>query len=253
MLAEEDKLFKMVSKEILKELSRIYLETQKDVLKELLAIQAINKATNSTAISRELLLADTLTRINKSIQIMADNSNNLLTANLIDTYTRTYTTVSETLKKLGALTTDIIPADVEDIIKQPWSGVSFSENIWYNRDVLIHKAKDTISKGLIRGNSPHEMATELSKTMGSSYNNARRLVETEISAAQTRANIDNYKNNGIDKVEISAILDTKACKTCKQHDSNIVLVEKGILGKDLPPFHPNCRCTTIPVVDIPED
>lgn len=252
LIEEEDRIYKSNTKAILKELSNIYLETQRDVLKELLALRAINRASNNTAISREILLEDTLNRITRSIAILADNYNNLLTTNLTNTYTQTYVTVSDSLREVGALTTDIIPANVEDIIKANWSGTSFSNRIWYNRDTLIHKAKDTLSKGLIRGESYHNMASEITKTMGSSYSAARRLVETEVQVAQIKANVDNYKNNGIEKVEISAVLDKKVCNDCKEYDGKIVVVEKGIIGKDLPPFHPSCRCTTLPVIDIPD-
>lgn len=253
LTSEQDRIYEEAAEDILNAISEVYMEVQEEIMRELAALRTLNRASNNTAISRELLLEDTLERIEKQIQILADNTDNLLTENLTDTYTQTYMTVNDSLREAGALTTDIIPANIEDIIKANWSGATFSERIWHNRDVLVFRAKETISKGLIRGESYHNMASELSQTMSSSYSNARRLIETEIQVAQIKANIDNYSNNDIQKVEISSILDNRRCSHCEEHDGSIVSVEDGVIGGDLPPFHPMCRCTTIPVIDIPDE
>ena len=253
LTGEQDRIYEEAVDDILNAISEMYLEVQGEVLRELAALRQMNLASGNTARSRELLLEETLERIEKTLDVLADNTDNLLTENLTDTYTQTYMTVNDSLREAGALTTDIIPANIEDIIKANWSGVVFSERIWHNRDVLVFRAKETLSKGLIRGESYHNMASELSRTMGSSYSNARRLIETEVQVAQIKANIDNYRNNDIEKVEISAILDSKVCGHCNEHDGSIVSVQDGVIGGDLPPFHPMCRCTTIPVIDIDEE
>ena len=253
LTSEQDSIYESAVEDILNAISEMYLEAQEEILRELTALRALNNASNNTARSRELLLEETLERIEKSIQILAENTDNLLTENLTDTYTQTYTTVSDSLRMAGALTTDIIPANIEDIIKANWSGVMFSDRIWHSRDTLVFRTKEIISKGLIRGESYHNMASELSRTMGSSYSNARRLIETEVQVAQIKANIDNYSNNDIEKVEISSVLDNKICSHCNKRDGSIVSVSDGVIGGDLPPFHPMCRCTTIPVIDIPDE
>lgn len=253
LTSEQNSIYEEAVEDILNAISEMYLEVQEEIMRELAALRTLNRASNNTAISRELLLEETLDRVEKQIEVLADNTDTLLTENLVDTYTQTYSTVNDSLREAGVRTSDIIPANIEDVIKANWSGVTFSARIWHNRDVLVFRAKETISKGLIRGESYHSMASELSRTMGSSYSNARRLIETEIQVAQIKANIDNYSNNDIEKVEISAILDSRVCGHCNEHDGSIVSVEDGVIGGDLPPFHPMCRCTTIPVIDIPED
>lgn len=253
LTGEQDRIYEEIVEHILNQISNMYLEVQEEILRELTALRAMNQASGSIARSREFLLEETLERIEKALNILADNTDNLLTENLTDTYTQTYTTVNDSLREAGALTTDMIPANIEDIIKANWSGATFSARIWHNRDVLVFRAKETLSKGLIRGESYHNMAQELTRAMGGSYSNARRLIETEVQVAQIKANIDNYKNNDIEKVEISAILDNKVCSHCNNHDGSIVSVQDGIIGADLPPFHPQCRCTTIPVINIDEE
>ena len=74
--------------------------------------------------------------------------------------------------------------------------------------------------------------------MSSSYSNSRRLIETEISASQNKANIDNYKNNDINKCEISTVLDNKCCMDCSDREGKVIDVEKAVIGMNVPPFHP---------------
>ena len=248
LIKQEDLIYKSNSKDILDEVSRIYLSSQKDILKELLSLQAYNRSNNITALSREIMLEETLQNINKTIVLLANNMNNLLTKNLTNSYIQTYETVNDTLKGLGFTPKEILPANIEDIIKQPWTGQSFSDRIWYSRDKLIFEAKDTISRGLIREESYHNMATELSKKMNASYSNSRRLIETEVQVAQVKANIDNYKNNDIEKVQISAVLDSKCCMDCMDHDGKIIDSDKIQVYEVV--RHPNCRCTTLPCIYI---
>ena len=84
--------------------------------------------------------------------------------------------------------------------------------------------------------------------LASSYKNSRRLIETEVQASQVRSNIDNYKNNGIEKVEISAVLDDKCCMDCADHDGKIIDSNKIELYDVI--LHCNCRCTTLPCIYI---
>ena len=62
------------------------------------------------------------------------------------------------------------------------------------------------------------------------------------------ANIDNYSNNDIEKVEISAVLDSKCCNDCIDHDGKIIEVKKVNVYDVIK--HPNCRCTTLPCISI---
>ncbi len=253
LVDEQDSIYRRTVEDILGSVSDMYLEVQQEVLRELVILRARNLATGNTARSRELLLEETLAQIEKSIMVLAENTDSLLMNGLQDTYMQTYMTVTDSLREVGVSVTDIIPANIEDIIKSNWSGATFSERIWHNRDTLMFRAKETLSKGLIRGESYHSMASEVSRTMSSSYSNARRLVETEVQVAQIKANVDNYKNNDIDKVEISAILDQKTCSHCNEHDGEIVNLDTAVVGGELPPYHPMCRCTTIPVIDIDDN
>ena len=55
-----------------------------------------------------------------------------------------------------------------------------------------------------------------------------------------------YKEDGVEKYEILATLDSKTCEICGELDGNVYEVGEEITGVNMPPFHPLCRCTDVP-------
>ena len=53
------------------------------------------------------------------------------------------------------------PRAVVEAAAYPWSGASFSERIWRNRDRLVNALSDALTTGLIRGDGIDAMAREL--------------------------------------------------------------------------------------------
>ena len=73
-----------------------------------------------------------------------------------------------------------------------------------------------------------------------------RLVHTETAALQNKAALDAYKELGVDKVRILGTLDSVTCSLCGSMDGMILTRTQLEQGVTEPPFHPNCRCTTVP-------
>ena len=73
-----------------------------------------------------------------------------------------------------------------------------------------------------------------------------RLVHTETAALQNKAALDAYKELGVDKVRILGTLDSVTCSLCGSMDGMILPRTQLEQGVTEPPFHPNCRCTTVP-------
>ena len=53
----------------------------------------------------------------------------------------------------------------------------------------------------------------------------------------------------MEKYQILATLDSKTCGVCGELDRNVYEVGKEVVGVNMPPFHPLCRCTDIPYYD----
>ena len=94
------------------------------------------------------------------------------------------------------------------------------------------------------------MAADLITRSNTAYYQAERLVRTETNYALTQGHLNGYKEAGVKKYEILAKIDSRTSKICKEKDGDIVEIDEGgIVGDNLPPFHPNCRTTIIPVIE----
>lgn len=61
--------------------------------------------------------------------------------------------------------------------------------------------------------------------------------------------LQGYKEDGVEKYQILATLDDNTCSICGKMDGKIFNVCEAVIGKNVPPFHSNCRCTTVPYYD----
>ena len=245
-----DEIYTSETTQVLNALEYYYKETYNEITRELAVLQAkYPRGINDLPSAKEVLLKDTLAKIDRQLTLLYENEANIIGNSLKSTYVSTYMMIDESLEKLGITVADMLPNAVEDAVRYNWSGATYSDRIWHQKDSLMFNMKETISKGLIQDSSYHEMAEELSKRMNVSYDACRNLVNTEVQAVQNRATLNNYENNEIEKYEVSAILDNKTCSHCDSHDGEIVEVVDGVMGTNLPPFHPSCRCTILPVIE----
>lgn len=74
----------------------------------------------------------------------------------------------------------------------------------------------------------------------------RTLVRTTVANVSNEVRNETYKANEdvIKGVEIVATLDSRTSAICRAEDGNVYPVDSG----PRPPFHPNCRTTTVPVL-----
>ena len=142
---------------------------------------------------------------------------------------------------------------LKQLIKYPLSGEQFSKRIWANNDQLIGKLKEELTRSCIQGESIPKIAkrlkTHLRNPDGKLANyNTKRLARTETAFIMESATNDTYKEANVPKLEIVVSLDERTCKICGKKDGDIVEVAKAKAGQNTPPFHPQCRCTTIPYI-----
>ncbi|CDI40588.1 Phage head morphogenesis protein, SPP1 gp7 family [Tepidanaerobacter acetatoxydans Re1] len=133
---------------------------------------------------------------------------------------------------------------IEQILKNPWSGKHFSERIWGNTDVLAEKLTETITAGFMSGKSYYKMAKELEEYTEYGKYAAMRLVRTESTYMANMAEIESYKECGIEKYIYISTLDNRTSEICQKLDRKVFKVSEAEPGKNLPPMHPNCRSTT---------
>lgn len=140
---------------------------------------------------------------------------------------------------------------IDTVLRTPWmrDGKVFSERIWADRDKLANELHEVLSQGTIRGTSPQKMARDLAKRMDVSRAQAERLILTETAAISARSKYDTYKELGVEEFQISVTLDSRTCETCRPFDGLHFPLSQYVIGETVPPFHPRCRCSTVPYFD----
>lgn len=136
--------------------------------------------------------------------------------------------------------------DVEQLIDYPFNGANFSSRLWRHKDHLKQQLDDALTEALIQGKNPKVLAKEFANKFGQKEKDAYRLLQTETSYVVEQAAQKAYEEDGVEEYQWLATLDLKTCPLCQPLDGKVYKRIDGKVGANLPPKHPNCRCTTIP-------
>lgn len=132
------------------------------------------------------------------------------------------------------------------ILEHPWSGKNFSQALWENTDKLAILAKRELTMGFMTGSSVQKMAKEINDVMGKGRYAAERLVRTESSYFSNQGRMASYQELGFEEYKFLG----GGCDDCMAINGMTFKVSEAEPGLNLPPMHPNCKCTTIPVTGI---
>ena len=141
---------------------------------------------------------------------------------------------------------------VDKIIAKPWAvdGSNFSERVWgENRVELVQKLHKDLTQSFIRGDGIESLTAKISHDFDVSRSKARRLVTTENAFFASTGNQKSLQNCGVKYFTISATLDRKTCDDCGSREDEKIPMSLWEIGVTAPPFHPNCRCVSTPVID----
>ena len=107
--------------------------------------------------------------------------------------------------------------------------------------------------GIMAGKSEQHMSDDIMNRCGVGAFEARRLVRTETTCVANMAELYGYKELDIDEYEFSACLDSRTSDLCRELDGKVFKRNSAQAGVNLPPMHPFCRSTTLPVLPSEED
>ncbi|MGX7414744.1 minor capsid protein [Aerococcus christensenii] len=271
-------------KVMFQELAKLYGETFKDVQKEIFAFYAKyaedNKITiqeakqrlrrtdlsdyreNARRYREEVKTPELLERLNE--QYVSSKATRLDALKLDLTYQlgllqgKVSGSFDSYLKKLakhsyrkisGGLSDSTLnePA-LKQLVKTPFKGYNYSQQVWGNVDHLARDLHKTLTRGFVKGFSPHEMATEIRKRHDVARHRAETLVRTDGSMVINNATLKRYKDVGLKLYRIHVHIDSRTSDICM----NISKLDKAYKlseaqpGYNMPPLHPNCRSTIVP-------
>ena len=136
------------------------------------------------------------------------------------------------------------------IVNASFHNAKYSDRIWMNQDILKSDLSKLLQSGLIQGKNPRILAREIKRKFDVSTSNAERLMRTELARVQTEAQKQSFERNGFTQYTFLALGD--ACDVCKALDDKHFNVKDMMPGKNAPPMHPNCRCSTSAYEDSEE-
>lgn len=152
---------------------------------------------------------------------------------------------------LGWNISAINESQLEKILSKPWSatGTNFSTRIWDSKAKLITETQTQLTQNIIMGRSPDASIQAIAKRFDVSKNQAARLVMTESSYFSNQSQKECFKALNVSKFEVVGTLDNTTCSICGAFDGYVDDMTNYQAGVTAPPYHPWCRCTTVPYFD----
>lgn len=180
------------------------------------------------------------------------------------------TKLSEDLKELAAyeaewnvktLTTNVNAEFITPTAEQVWAAAEFQPLSLSDKPVDFTKLMDGwgetevarlvtgVKMGFVQGLTTRQIVKNVVGAGGLadiSERNAATVIRTALSHVSNEARNETYRQNDdiIEKYEIIATLDSRTSTICRSLDGQEYEIGKG----PMPPFHPNCRTTTAPVI-----
>lgn len=141
---------------------------------------------------------------------------------------------------------------IQKAVTTPYMTENYSDVLWKNKTNLMNILNQQIPQGIILGYNPNKTAKIASQQLGSKYKSTARLIRTEYNLILNDATAQGYKEANIEKYQLLATLDSRTSDICRDMDGEIFKVKEKEVGVNYPPFHPNCRTTTIPYFEPDE-
>ena len=185
---------------------------------------------------------------------LSEQEIDLIETHLMNQYSDEYL---ENLYTLQSGTNNFSPFDIpstealEAIVNYPYSGDLFSVHVWSANEKMVNSLMQTLQTGMVRGHGIDKMARDFRKLLkdqqGVKYDSysIKRILRTESSFIQEKANSDSMKEYGTERFVVIAAEDERMCKRCGAKHETKVKLEDEQLGINAPPFHPMCRCTKV--------
>ena len=230
-----------------RDLLDFYIDASKNVKEELYSIAEKYSKDGVLSLS-DMHKQNRLTELNKKYEDIAlelgRQVEEMATENMQEGFKEVYGNVSAALGD-----TDFSMPNkklMDKLLKEPWRGDSFSGRLWKNQKRLASGLNNVLLNGLQQGKTATEIAVNLHNLVGNSFNDCHRIVRTESMHYLNDATLQRYKDSGIDEVQVWASHDERTCDVCGlEHEKKYSINRCPVV-----PFHPNCRCTIIPVIEV---
>ncbi|EOH94832.1 hypothetical protein I588_04499 [Enterococcus pallens ATCC BAA-351] len=136
----------------------------------------------------------------------------------------------------------------KNILDSHWHGSNYSKRIWKDTETLAKRLEELFTVESMTGMSEFEMAKTIAKEFDRSIGVAQRLIRTEANYMANQAKLKAWRDRGVEKYILVAVLDLRTSKICQTKDGKIYLVADAVVNGaegTYPPFHPWCRTIAV--------
>lgn len=259
--------FNAIEKDVDYQLAKGYWKTLEDLIKEL---EKAYDVIYNGAVSGDILLSN-LYSYDRYTQIINKINEKLVqlglkeTAVLENAFVEMYKEVGAIISERYGIPTinDLTNDEIKKRISKVWvsDGQSWSARIWKDKDKLKDELTQTLTESLQSGKHTNQFAEELGNRLDASKGRAKTLLRTELAHTQEATALDRYRDAGVKYIRIKCG-DFKRklsysgkggkhyydipCDYCKEQE---IIYDINDPALPILPFHPNCRCSYIPVMD----
>ena len=221
-----------------------YLKQSDRILKDLLEVYETILRENETPLKSHLYqfnrYYDMLNKIQSRLNELGVYENLLFNEKLEELYINNQKIIDATYGLQSNIRTEL----VEETIKKVWvdDGLRFSDRIWKDKAALMEKLQEVMVDSVGSGKSIDRLTAELMEKFSVSYNEAKRLVRTEMAHTAIQSTIDKYKDAGVTRYRL--LSEPDCCEECSGLKEEVFPIDD---TEHLPPEHPNCRCSILAV------
>lgn len=137
---------------------------------------------------------------------------------------------------------------LDNIIKKPWAadGKNFATRMGESKTTLINNIHNSLTQMCLLGENPQKAINQLAATMNGDKKRAGNIIMTESAFFSSEAQKQCFNDLDVEEFEIVATLDSHTDDECQKRDGVHKPMKFFEAGVTAPPFHPRCRCCTIP-------
>lgn len=191
---------------------------------------------------------DLINNLNHNLSSLGIKENQILEGKLKELYLNNL----ELIKPEIGFVPEVNEEMVKNTINAIWcgDGEAYFQRTNKNKLALEERVRqgmvDTISKGA----TTDQLVKDLQNNFELGFYQADRIARTELSHIQNQSTLDGYNQAGVEYFEYFAdsANDDRVCDACADLDGKIFKMKDAQTGINVPPIHPNCRCSILAVI-----
>lgn len=244
---KQDIIFNTTVEQQQKAVKKIYSTAQriidKDVTELFIKMQEAGEVSTT-----QMLQQQRYKSLQENIQKQVRRINNIMSeateTGLLGAFKKVYKSTGDLIGLNNKSWSIINEQNAKEIVNGNFKGANFSQRIWTNTQKLKTQLEKSVIDSVTVGRSKDAAVKDMINRFDVSFNDADRLIRTEVQRVLNDGQKAAYKARGYTQIKWIVTKDDRLCKECMSYDRMIFDINGAPSV-----IHPRCRCTCIPVID----